>query len=127
TSTVHIAGAGSCTITASQAGDNNYNASPNVPQSFTIAKATLNVAANTPTSTQYSDLLAPLTATITGFVNGDTLATAVSGSPALTTTATQNSAPGSYSITVTLGSLSAANYTFTGFTPATYTITQENA
>ena len=36
---VHLTGAGSCTITASQAGDTNYNAAPNVPQSFTIVKA----------------------------------------------------------------------------------------
>jgi len=38
-STVHLIGAGSCTITASQNGDNNYNAAPGVPQSFAIAKA----------------------------------------------------------------------------------------
>ncbi len=37
--TVHITGAGSCTITASQAGDTNYNAAPDVPRSFNIAKA----------------------------------------------------------------------------------------
>src|SRR2546425_212902 len=36
--TVHITGAGSCTITAAQAGDSNYNAVANVPQAFTIAK-----------------------------------------------------------------------------------------
>jgi probable HAF family extracellular repeat protein len=39
-STVHITGAGSCTITASQAGGSDYNAAPNVPRSFNIAKAT---------------------------------------------------------------------------------------
>lgn len=38
-STIHLTGAGSCTITASQAGDSNYNAAPNVQQSFNIAKA----------------------------------------------------------------------------------------
>src|SRR5213079_580373 len=37
--TVHLTGAGACTITASQAGDANYNAATNVPQTFTIAKA----------------------------------------------------------------------------------------
>ena len=36
---VHITGAGSCTITAHQAGDTNYNAAPDVPQTFSIAKA----------------------------------------------------------------------------------------
>jgi len=37
--TVHITGAGSCTITAQQAGNGSYNPAPDVPQSFNIAKA----------------------------------------------------------------------------------------
>ena len=36
---VHLTGAGSCQITASQAGNTNYNAASSVPQSFSIAKA----------------------------------------------------------------------------------------
>ena len=43
-STVHVGAAGSCTITASQDGNGNYNAAPDVPRSFTIAKATATVA-----------------------------------------------------------------------------------
>jgi len=43
-STVHITGAGSCTVTASQAGDANYNAAPDVPRSFSIAKAGQTIA-----------------------------------------------------------------------------------
>jgi hypothetical protein len=43
---VHLTGAGTCTITASQAGDDNYNAADAVPQSFTMARATLKIAAN---------------------------------------------------------------------------------
>jgi hypothetical protein len=35
--TVHITGAGSCTVTASQGGNNNYNPATSVPQTFTIA------------------------------------------------------------------------------------------
>ncbi len=38
-STVHLTGAGSCTITASQAGNGAFNAAPDVPRTFTIAKA----------------------------------------------------------------------------------------
>jgi uncharacterized repeat protein (TIGR01451 family) len=38
-STVHITGGGSCTITASQGGNGNYNAAPNVDRSFNIAQA----------------------------------------------------------------------------------------
>jgi hypothetical protein len=36
---VHLTGAGSCTITASQPGDASYNPAPDVAQSFAIAKA----------------------------------------------------------------------------------------
>ncbi|HWS90011.1 MAG TPA: aryl-sulfate sulfotransferase [Pyrinomonadaceae bacterium] len=36
---VRILGAGSCTVTAKQAGDSNYNAAPDVPRSFNVAKA----------------------------------------------------------------------------------------
>jgi hypothetical protein len=39
--TVHITSAGSCTITASQAGDSDFNPAPDAPQSFTIANSTL--------------------------------------------------------------------------------------
>ena len=35
----YLTGAGSCTITASQVGDSNYNLAPDVPQSLTISKA----------------------------------------------------------------------------------------
>jgi hypothetical protein len=37
--TVHIVGAGTCTVTASQAGDANFNPAPPVAQTFRIAKA----------------------------------------------------------------------------------------
>jgi PASTA domain/Regulator of chromosome condensation (RCC1) repeat len=37
--TVHLIGAGSCTVTASQPGDANYNAAPDVSRSFSIARA----------------------------------------------------------------------------------------
>jgi len=36
---VHITGAGTCAVTASQPGDANYNAAPNASQSFSVAKA----------------------------------------------------------------------------------------
>jgi hypothetical protein len=42
--TVHITGAGSCTIRASQGGDGNYDAAPDVDRSFTIAKANQAIA-----------------------------------------------------------------------------------
>lgn len=42
--TVHITGAGSCTITASQAGDSNFNPAPDVAQSFTITNGSTLIA-----------------------------------------------------------------------------------
>ncbi len=42
--TVHITGAGSCTITASQPGDAAFNAAPDVAQSFQIFKASTTTA-----------------------------------------------------------------------------------
>ena len=51
--TVTITGAGSCTITASQGGNANFSAAPDVPQSFAIAKAsqTISFAAVSPAPT----------------------------------------------------------------------------
>ncbi|MGZ5436785.1 MAG: beta strand repeat-containing protein, partial [Pyrinomonadaceae bacterium] len=43
---VHLTGAGSCTITAKQGGDSNYNAAPDVPQAFNIGKAATTAAVN---------------------------------------------------------------------------------
>jgi hypothetical protein len=80
---------------------------------LTVNKAHLTVTAN---SDSFDEGTAPsgLTATISGFVNGETLATSgVSGSPTLTTNATGTSAPGSsYTITPSLGTLTASNYDF---------------
>jgi hypothetical protein len=43
-SSIHITGAGSCTVTASQAGDSNYLTAPDVARSFSIAKAGQSIA-----------------------------------------------------------------------------------
>jgi len=42
--TVHLTGAGSCTITASQPGNDNYQAAPSVDRTFAIGKATQTIA-----------------------------------------------------------------------------------
>jgi hypothetical protein len=42
--TVHLTAAGSCTITASQGGNSNFNPAPNVTQSFDIATPTPNAS-----------------------------------------------------------------------------------
>ena len=77
---------------------------------LTVRQVTLTVTAND-TNRIFDAANPAFTASYTGFVNGDTLAV-VSGSPSLTTSATTSSPAGGYTITNTLGTLSAANYTF---------------
>jgi MBG domain (YGX type) len=87
---------------------------------LTVTKATLTVTPNNQ-SVVAGAPLPTLTATTTGFVNGDTPAV-ITGVAALTTTATTTSPAGSYPITAAVGTLTAANYTFT-FGAGTLTIT----
>ena len=92
-----------------------------VDGTLTITKVLLTVTASSP-SKVYGAAMPALTASYTGFVNGDTAATALTGSPALTTVATAIYNVGSYAITTAVGTLAAASYTFK-FAPGTLTIT----
>jgi gliding motility-associated-like protein len=120
-STVTITGAGDVTITADQAGNGNYLAAPQVSQTFTVAKATLTVTANSKTKA-YGQPNPTLDDVITNFVNGEN-SSVVSGAANISTTADINSVPGSYPITITAGTLSAANYLF-NFVNSSLTVTQ---
>ena len=77
---------------------------------LTIAKATITVTADNQ-SRIYGNTNSDFTASYSGFVNGETN-DVISGNPELTSTAGTNSAVGSYTITASIGSLSAANYEF---------------
>ncbi|MFD0763319.1 cadherin-like beta sandwich domain-containing protein [Mucilaginibacter lutimaris] len=68
---IHIVGVGTANITASQAGDGNYNAATSVIQTLTVSKATVNVTANAQTKV-YGNSDPVLTYTATGVINGDT-------------------------------------------------------
>ena len=74
-------------------------------------------------SMTYGSGLPVFTYAVHGFVNGDTEATALSGAPALTTTASSQSSVGDYPITAATGTLTAANYTF-NFRDGSLTIKQ---
>ncbi|MDO8965268.1 S-layer family protein, partial [Algoriphagus sp.] len=63
--------AGSYEVTATLAGDDNYNGAVSVPLAFSIAKATLTVTADAGQGKVYGATEPTLTYTITGFVNGD--------------------------------------------------------
>jgi sugar lactone lactonase YvrE len=89
---------------------NNYNFTF-VVGNLTVIPAVLTVTA-TNQSMVYGASLPLLSYTISGFVTGDSAASTVHGVPALATKATAGSAAGIYAITPSLGTLSAANYTF---------------
>ncbi len=65
---VHISGAGSCTITASQDGDENYNPATPVFQSFNIAKVSSSVTVTCPeiSQTYTGSAIEPCTASYSG-------------------------------------------------------------
>lgn len=100
---------------------------------LSVSKAPLTVTANNQTKL-YGAAIPVLTASITGFVNGDTIGV-VTGAPALSTTATATShvAGSPYPIQVAVGTLSAADYSFPNLvpgallvTPAALTISADN-
>ena len=111
--------AGNDDITVSYSGDTYFDANMSNALVETVTPATLTVAANN-ASAVYGQAIPTFTDTITGFVNGDN-SSVVSGSASLTSTATTGSDVGNYAITAALGSLSAANYTFS-FADGTLTI-----
>jgi hypothetical protein len=118
--TVLAAGAQTLSTTLTPTAANDYNsASATVP--LTVNPAVLTVAANN-LSIAYGAALPTFTYTLSGFVNGDTAATATTGTPSLSTNATSTSLPGTYAITPIAGTLAATNYSFQ-FTNGTLTIT----
>jgi hypothetical protein len=120
--TVAITGVGTVTVRASQAGNLAYNAATNVDQSFTVTAAILVVKADDK-SRMVGQTNPPLTATITGFVYGDT-STILTGAPAFSTSANVNSSDGSYPITVSRGTLATTNVNYSfAFTNGVLTVT----
>ena len=113
-------GTGSCMLTASWPADSTYAAAM-LQQSTGAEKAPLTVTANDATCNSGTSNPA-FSASYTGFVNGDN-ASALTGSPSLTTAASCLTSPaGPYTITAAVGTLSSANYAFT-FVNGTLTIT----
>jgi predicted extracellular nuclease len=113
-------------VAASFAGDGTHAPSSGTA-ALTVAKAPLTVTADD-TSRLFGAANPPLTATLSGFVAGESLATSgVTGAAACTTTATSFSPGGGYPITCTAGTLAAANYAFAAFVPGTLTVVYTGA
>jgi hypothetical protein len=74
-------------------------------------------------SSVYGNPIPAFIATLTGFANGDTASSAVTGVARFSTPATDTSNVGAYAITPEIGTLAAANYSFQ-FKVGTLTITR---
>lgn len=93
---IHIVGAGTAAITASQAGSDLFFPAPNVSQTLTVNKAPLTIKVADTTKVQ-GEANPTFRITYTGFVLGETT-TAFTTQPTINTTANTNSAPGYYSL-----------------------------
>lgn len=110
---IHIVGAGTANITASQAGNAGYFPAPDVVRALTVNKANLAIRVRDTVRIQ-GETNPPFTITYTGYVLGET-ATNLLTPVVATTTAINNSSPGYYPITLS------------GATSNNYTITYTNA
>jgi uncharacterized repeat protein (TIGR01451 family) len=102
---VTIAGVGTTDITASQAGNDDFAAAPNVKQSLIVGKAQLTAAAVNK-SRNYGAANPTFSISYSGFVNGENAQ--VLSEPVISCLADEKSAAGIYSITLKGGT--AANY-----------------
>ncbi|MEP1096098.1 MAG: choice-of-anchor D domain-containing protein [Cyclobacteriaceae bacterium] len=107
--TVTIVGAGSTTITASQAGDDSYNAAANVSRDLTVNQVSLTATANDQTIDK-GDGLPAFTVSYSGFENGEDV-TIIDSEPTASVSITDSSVPGTYDITLSGGADN--NYSFT--------------
>jgi hypothetical protein len=115
----NASGTGAGTITLTQAGNTDYAAATPVVLTFTVAQAPLYVTANSYTREQgaanptFTYYIGTQTVGATGgFQNGDTdIPSVVSGVAVLTTTATQASPQGTYTVSVDTSAMTSTNYT----------------
>lgn len=110
-STIHIVGAGTTTITASQAGNAFYFPAANVSRTLTVNIANLTVRALDTTKIA-GQANPPFTIVYTGFVLGENT-TALTTVPVATTIATTTTSPGYYPIEVSGGVSSNYNFVYT--------------
>ena len=117
-------GTGICTLTATWAADSKYISPTPLTQNTSAIKATATLSLTTTSiSVPYGSTIPNIQTdyTLTGFVGTDTQASVCTGSPILSTTATNTSPVGTYPITALIGTLSCPS------TNATYTVTIVNS
>jgi hypothetical protein len=116
--TLSFVAAGTCTITAAQAGNSSYSAATPVARTVAVTPASLTITASSPTVT-YGAPVPTITPAYSGFVNGNTSAS-LAVAPTCTTAYTTTSATGTFPATSCSGAV-AANYAI-AYVPGTVTI-----
>jgi hypothetical protein len=111
---LHLTGAGTCTVTADQSGDVNYNAAAQVQRTFAVGKAALSITADDRQKFFAETLTLGTNQFVSsGLVGSDSLSGVTLSSSGAAAAAT----PGSYAIVassaVAGGSTNLANYTIT--------------
>jgi MBG domain (YGX type) len=114
-----FSGVGTVTVTATQAGNQDYAAATPVTQSFNVVMGVLPISANNATRPYGADN--PTFTYQVGIPGAVIPANEYSGVPVLTTTANASSPPGTYPIIVNQGTLASNDLTFQ-FIPGTLTI-----
>jgi hypothetical protein len=117
-SLVTITGAGSCTVTASQAGNDSYDAAPDVPHAFAIGKASQTILFGALADRTFGD--APFSVSATGGGSGNAVTFAALGNCSVLGNLVTLTAPGS--CTVTASQAGNANYTAAADVPRSFTI-----
>jgi lipopolysaccharide export system protein LptA len=122
---VITSGTGTCSITATKAGDYNYQSATSAPQQVAINKAELKINADNQ-SVVYGAANPTLTYKFSGFVNGDTSAAGLTGDAACSVAEGTDRNVGTYTgaITCAPGTLSSTNYRFATGTKGDVTITK---
>lgn len=124
--TVHITGAGTVTVRASQGGDSNYNAAQDVDQSFTVAKASQTIIFVAPENKTYGD--AAFVVTASGGASGNPVTfTAVGNCAASGLNGGLITITGAGACTVTASQAGNANYNAASDVPRSFTISKASA
>ena len=117
---VHMSGAGTCSVTASQAGNVDYNAASNVTQVFTIAKGDQAITFNAPATLTYG--VAPITLAATGGASNNPITYTVTG-PA-TISGNVLTITGAGSVVVTAHQAGNTNYNAAADVPKTIVVSK---
>jgi hypothetical protein len=116
-STVTVLAAGSCTITADEAGSASHLPAAPVSQTLTVRAGTLTITAQS-ANRAYGQANPAFTYAVTGYVSGDS-SSVITTAPTCTTAATVTSPAGTYPVTCS-GALS-SNYRF-AYKPGTLSV-----